>query len=98
MDSMHRAAERRISYGLPAQRARRRKSDAWLAVAVSVSEQIVAELQGASDLRGAERQRIMALEERLAANCQVMHDTLGTLFDTPAKARTIYRTMRRLLP
>ena len=86
MDSMHRAAERRISYGLPAQRARRRKSDAWLAVAVSLSEQIVAELQGATDLRSGDSRRVMTLAERLAANSRAMHDTLGTLFDNTGKS------------
>ena len=86
MDNTHQAAERRISYGLPQQRSRRRKSDAWFRVAVGLSEQIVAQLHDANDLRSADWQRIMALAERLAANCQAMHDTLGTQFDNTGQS------------
>lgn len=86
MDITHRDAERRVSYGLPAKRARRRKSDAWFGVAVSLSEQIVAELQGASDPRASDWQHITRLAERLVANSRAMHDTMGTLFDNTGES------------
>ena len=85
MDSMHRAGERRVSYGLPTQRARRRKSDAWFRVAASLSEQIAAELHQVNAARGGDLQGIMTLAERLAANSRAMHDTLETLFDNTEK-------------
>ena len=86
MDSTHKAAERRISYSLPEQRSRRRKTDAWFRVAVGLSEQIVAELQRANALRSGDWQRIMTLAERLAASSRAMHDTLGTLFDNTGES------------
>ncbi|SDO11641.1 hypothetical protein SAMN05216517_116107 [Janthinobacterium sp. OK676] len=89
MNSMHELSDTWLRSDALERRARQRKIDAWLQVAASLSEQIAAELQTATDQLQdegmADLQRAMALAQRLARNSKAMHDTLGTLFDRGEK-------------
>lgn len=90
MNSMHKLSDTRSRHGALTQQSRRRKIDAWLQVAASLSEQITVELQTATDqLQGegmADLQHVMALAQRLASNSKAMRDTLRTLFDSGEKS------------
>ena len=89
MNSMHKLSDPWLRPDALERQTRQRKINAWLQVAASLSEQIAAELQTATDqLQGegmADLQRAMALAQRLARNSKAMHDTLGTLFDRGEK-------------
>ncbi|MGX9730780.1 hypothetical protein ACWYXO_09135 [Janthinobacterium aestuarii] len=89
MNSMHKLSDAWLRPDALERQTRQRKINAWLQVAASLSEQIAAELQTATDqLQGegmADLQRAMALAQRLARNSKAMHDTLGTLFDRGEK-------------
>ena len=89
MNSMHELSDTWLRPDALERHARQRKIDAWLQVAASLSEQIAAELQTATDQLQdegmADLQRAMALAQRLARNSKAMHDTLGTLFDRGEK-------------
>ncbi|MGK5007831.1 hypothetical protein [Janthinobacterium sp. LB2P70] len=89
MNSMHKLSDPWLRPDALERQVRQRKIDAWLQVAASLSEQIAAELQTATDqLQGEgmpDLQRATALAQRLARNSKAMHDTLGTLFDSGEK-------------
>ncbi|NHQ90487.1 hypothetical protein [Janthinobacterium lividum] len=89
MNSMHKLSDTWLRPDALERQARQRKINAWLQVATSLSEQIAAKLQTATDqLQGvgmADLQRATALAQRLARNSKAMHDTLGTLFDSGEK-------------
>ncbi|WP_300749405.1 hypothetical protein [Janthinobacterium sp.] len=86
MNSMHKLNQPAALSGTSIRQARRRKVHAWLRVTASLSEQVAAELRDISGLQrdtsSLDMERAMALAKRLAANSRIMHDTLGTLFDS----------------